>query len=100
MDWPSFGYNQQRGVYEAAWIDSSHMGTAIMFSQGETPSDSISVLGHYEAGDGPAWGWRTTLEMVDTDQLVITAYNIIPESIIPGGLEAKAVETIYHRVPA
>ncbi|GAB4559136.1 MAG: DUF1579 domain-containing protein [Haliangiales bacterium] len=94
------GYHIDRARYETAWIDSFHTGTSILFSlgaeaaAGATPpaAEPLSVLGHYPAGDGPPWGWRTALTMPSADQLIITHFNITPE-----GQEAKAVEISYRR---
>ena len=89
-----YGYNLNSGNYECAWVDSFHMGNAIMFSVGEGTAPRFSVLGHYpDPSGGPDWGWRTEIELVDPDHLVITAYNIPP-----GRDEAKGVETRYRRV--
>lgn len=62
--------------------------------QGQSPKSGTvpSVLGSYPAGEGPDWGWRTTLEMRGRDNLVISHYNITP-----GGEESIGVEIDYKR---
>ncbi len=82
-----FGYNVQRGKFQGSWVDTFHMGTGIMFCEGERRERGFWLLGHYDAPEGPPWGWRTEVELVDSARLVITMYNISPE-----GEEAKAVE--------
>ena len=81
------------GLIKMAWIDSFHMGTGIMFSQGKNSDKLFSVLGNYGGAELPEpWGWRTEIELKDRDTMIVTAYNISPE-----GEEAKATETIFHR---
>ena len=89
-----FGYNTVSDQYEAAWVDSFHNNTAIMFCVGSAKENGFSVLGSYpDPSGGPDWGWRTEVELVDADHLVITAYNIHPEYG-----EAKATEAKLTRV--
>ena len=90
----TFGYNTLLDRYEASWVDSWHNNTAIMFCMGSPTENGFFVLGHYpDPTGGPDWGWRTEVELLDEDHLLITAYNIDPE-----GNEAKATEANLTRV--
>ncbi len=90
----TFGYNTTLDRYEASWLDSFHNNTAIMFCTGNATENGFSVLGSYpDPSGGPDWGWRTQVELMDADHLVITAYNIHPEYG-----EAKATEAKLTRV--
>lgn len=88
------GYNTTTDQFESSWVDSFHNNTAIMFCVGRATDGGFSVLGSFpDPTGGPDWGWRTELEVLDEDHLVITAYNIDPE-----GNEAKATEARLTRV--
>lgn len=90
----TFGYNTTLDRYEASWVDSFHNNTAIMDCRGSAKENGFYVLGNYpDPNGGPDWGWRTEVELVDEDHLVITAYNINPE-----GAEARATEARLTRV--
>ena len=87
------GYSINNDAFQCAWVDSFHMGTDIMLSEGRNPEKLFSVVGSYGGPGIPEpWGWRTEIELQDADTLVITAYNITPQ-----GEESKATETIYKR---
>nr|MDQ3395703.1 DUF1579 domain-containing protein [Bacteroidota bacterium] len=91
-----FGYHLDLGKFQAAWIDSFHNGTAMMFSEGKRGNNEISVLGSYAYVTPEMeqhWGWRTDIEFKDDDEIIITAHNISPD-----GQESKATEIIYNRV--
>lgn len=90
------GYHLETGKYQTAWIDSFHNGTAIMFSESARNAKKFNVLGSYEYVTPEVdqkWGWRTEIELLDDDELRMTAYNVTPE-----GMETKATETVYKRV--
>jgi hypothetical protein len=90
----TLGYYLDQQRFTMAWVDTFHMGTGILSSQGEVGAEArFSVLGSYaDPSGGRPWGWRTELELVEPHRLVITHYNITPD-----GVSAKAVEIQYRR---
>ncbi len=86
-----FGCSLGDGKLQMAWVDSFHNGTTIMFSENSSISTPYSVMGYY--GQEPHWGWRTQINRDAEGKVVITMFNIAP-----GGVEEKAVETIYEKV--
>jgi len=81
--------------FTSSWIDSFHMGSQIMLSDGVGTSNGFSVLGSYgnpEYGD-KLWGWRTEILFINDNEFSLTAFNISPD-----GEAAKATETIYKKV--
>ena len=91
-----YGFHLGLNKFQSAWIDSFHTGSAIMFSEGNKGENNISMLGSYAYVTPEIeqyWGWRTTIEMISDDELLIIAYNVTPE-----GEEAEATKTVYNRV--
>lgn len=89
-----YGHHIDESMFEAAWIDDFHTGTAIHFAQGAQRQDGVfDVTGTYFAGASePRWGWRTEIDQPVDDHLVITMFNVPP-----GGEAMKAVEFDYRR---
>lgn len=91
-----YGYHLALKKFQCSWIDSFHNGTAIMFSEGKKGADDFAMVGSYAYVTPEMeqhWGWRTNIEIISDDEVMITAYNISPE-----GQEDKATETLYKRV--
>ena len=91
-----YGYHLDLEKFQSAWVDSFHNSTAIMFSEGDKGGKDFKMLGRYAYVTPETeqhWGWRTEIEIVNDEEVVITTYNISPE-----GEEAKATETVYKKV--
>ena len=77
----------------ASWVDSWHMGHAMMSCEGALDADgSASVKGSYPAPPGPDWGWRIVIAPIDRDGFRLRMFNITPE-----GEEQLAVDATYAR---
>jgi len=89
------GFDIPYQKFTSSWIDSFHMGTQIMLLSGNAAEKGFSILGTYgnpEFGE-QLWGWRTELTIINSNELILTAYNISPQ-----GEEVKATETVLRRI--
>jgi hypothetical protein len=87
------GYDAKQEMATAAWVDSWHMSSKIMYCQGSIAQQgAIDIRGSYEAPPGPDWGWRIVITPKSGKELQIVMYNISPE-----GAEELAVQADYKR---
>jgi hypothetical protein len=89
------GFDIPYQKFTFSWIDSFHMGTQIMHATGQATEKGFSILGAYgnpEYGD-QLFGWRTELEIINEEEIIFSAYNIMP-----GAEETKAIEAVYQRI--
>lgn len=87
------GCELDRDLWQVAWIDSFHTGTAMVVLEGPAGTDlaTIGVLGRYHVPNTEPWGWRTTFEPGE-DALVVCHFNVSPR-----GEESLAVRFDYAR---
>ncbi len=80
------GYHLDGEAWQAAWSDSSHTGTLIMWFDGPgAPGDVPLLRGSYAAGEA-VWGWHITFSLED-DELLVSHSNVIPDVGPLPGLE-------------
>ena len=87
-----FGFNTDRETFQAVWVDSFHMGSAMMSCEGRGTPTGFSVIGAYDVPGGPPWGWRTEVTLEHPKTLTVTMYNITPD-----GQEDRGVEFTLMR---
>ncbi len=88
------GNNNKKGEATASWVDSWGMSGKIMNCFGSVNDrGDITLIGSYEAGDGPDWGWKIHIPCPQSNQLQILMYNISPD-----GEESLAGDANYNRV--
>lgn len=86
-----FGFETERQLANAVWVDSWHMGEKCMLCQGLIKENgSVDVRGQYQAPTGPDWGWRIVLVPDFEETLNLIMYNIWPD-----GKEELAVKAVY-----
>lgn len=86
------GFDPKTGEGAGHWIDTWHMGRAILACKGAgSAGGAIALRGSYPAPEGPDWGWR--IEVIPGPD----ALRIVHTNIEPDGTESRAVEGVYER---
>ncbi len=86
-----FGYDEENAA-SAAWVDSFHMSSRIMYCTGDAAAGAVKVRGSYAAPPGPDWGWTIAIKAASASELQVVMHNISPE-----GEEYLAVEANFTR---
>ena len=87
------GCQSKTGALTGQWIDSWHMGEAVMSCSGDCPSgETLVVRGSYAAPPGPDWGWRIEITPNEGRTLLMRMFNISP-----GGQDMAAAEASFER---
>jgi len=87
---PQSGRLTLRGK-DAVFTDTWHSPTSMPCASVAAPWCLLDVLGTYAAG-GENWGWRITLALRPTGELVLQMTNVAP-----WGEEARAVRMVCRR---
>jgi hypothetical protein len=91
-----YGYDMTGERFQMVMLDTFHTGTLVLNQNGAEGDEKFSPLGSYDykdpSGEITTWGWRTDIELVDDDNMIISMYNVFPN-----GESAKGVETVYKR---
>jgi len=72
------GYDEDNAA-SAAWVDSFHASSKILFCTGTAASGTVDVRGSYPAPPGPDWGWRIQIRSTSAREFQIVMHNISPE---------------------
>jgi hypothetical protein len=89
---------QHRGTFELGadddhWHDSWHASERIACERRPEAWGLVTLWCTYPAGEGPPWGWRTTLARRPGGELVLQMTNCTP-----WGEEGRAVRMVFTRL--
>lgn len=87
------GYEREKQLVTAVWVDSWHMGDKFMTCQGDVEENgAIAVWGTYTVPSQPDWGWWMVVGPGNDDTFRVVMYNVLPD-----GQEFLAVEARYTK---
>jgi hypothetical protein len=88
-----FGWQEESGALQAAWVDSWHNQDKLMSCRGHrAAAGRVAVQGTYPAPPGPDWGWEIAVEPDGRD-----SFRMVMDNITPEGHHARAVEISLSR---
>jgi hypothetical protein len=73
--------------------DSFHASTPMECATVGAAWSLLEAFGTYAAGEGPRWGWRLSVSLRPTDELVLQMTNVCP-----WGEDGRAVRMVATRV--